>query len=158
MMLTDAMRKLVNHQRLGFVAIVYPDGTPNLSPKATIMIWDDEHIMFADIRSPQTMENLRLNPVTGINVVDYLTRKGYRFKGTAEIIEAGPELEEIIAFYAARNIHNPIRAAVKVKIERAEAVISPAYDDPTADEQEIRRRNFAWYMTESGSATPAERT
>lgn len=121
------------------------------------MVWDDEHILFADIRSPQTMENLRLNPVTEINVVDHLTRKGHRFKGTAEIIGAGPELEEIIAFYAARNIHNPIRAVLKIKIERAEAVISPAYDDPTADEQEIRRRNIAWYLTDPGSDTPADR-
>lgn len=49
-----------------------------------------------------------------INVVDPFTRKGFRFKGRARIVEAGPELDEIIAFYRKRNVTSPIRAAVLV--------------------------------------------
>jgi uncharacterized protein len=130
------------------VATVCPDGTPNLSPKGTTVVWDDAHIVFADIRSPQTMRNLRHNPVTEINVIDPFTRRGYRFKGSAAIIEPGPDLDEIIAFYRARNVTNPIRAAVKVRVERALEVTSPSYDDPDADEREIRRRYIAWYTGE----------
>ena len=148
-MLTEAMKRLVNHQRLGYVATVCPDGTPNLSPKGTTVVWDDDHIVFADIRSPRTIRNLRHNPASEINVVDPLSRKGYRFKGTAEIIEAGPEFEEIVGFYRARNVTNPIRAVVKVRVERALEVTSPSYDDPAADEQAIRRRYIAWYMAET---------
>jgi len=50
--LTEDMKRLVSEQRLGFVATVCPDGTPNLSPKGTTAVWDDDHIVFADIRSP----------------------------------------------------------------------------------------------------------
>jgi len=31
--LTEDMKRVVNEQRLGFVATVCPDGTPSLSPK-----------------------------------------------------------------------------------------------------------------------------
>ena len=109
-MLTEEMKRVVREQRLGFVATVCPDGTPNLSPKGTTTVWDDEHLVFADLRSPGTMENLRLNPAIEVNVVDPVLRKGYRFKGTAVILSEGPRYEEIVESYRSGNISNPISA------------------------------------------------
>ena len=77
--LTEDMKRVVGEQRLGFVATVCPDGTPNLSPKGTVMVLDDDTLVFADIRSPGTIANLRSNPVVEINVVDPVVRKGYGF-------------------------------------------------------------------------------
>jgi len=37
--LTDDMKRIVREQRLGYIATVCPDGTPNLSPKGTIAVW-----------------------------------------------------------------------------------------------------------------------
>ena len=59
--LTKEMKQFVREQRLGFIATVCPDNTPNLSPKGTLTVWDNEHLVFADIRSPGTIGNLRLN-------------------------------------------------------------------------------------------------
>jgi predicted pyridoxine 5'-phosphate oxidase superfamily flavin-nucleotide-binding protein len=39
--LTNDMKRVVEQQRLGFVATVCPDGTPNLSPKGTTAVWGD---------------------------------------------------------------------------------------------------------------------
>ena len=78
--LTNDMMRMVNEQQLGFIATVCPDGTPNLSPKGTTAVWDDEHLVFADVCSPNTIANLRHNPAVEINIVDMLLRKGYRFK------------------------------------------------------------------------------
>lgn len=97
--LTEDMKRVVREQRLGFVATVCPDRTPNLSPKGTTTVWDDEHLVFADIRSPGTVENLRSNPVAEINVVDPVLRKGYRFKGSTEVLAEGPRFDEIVRFY-----------------------------------------------------------
>jgi len=36
--LNSDMKRLVERQRLGFVATVCPDGTPNLSPKGTTAV------------------------------------------------------------------------------------------------------------------------
>lgn len=148
--ITEAMRALVDRQRLGFVATVNADGTPNLSPKGTVVVWDDSHLLWVDIRSPRTIRNLRERPATEINVVDPLTRKGYRFRGRCELIEDDTDLEPIRSFYRdERNVPNPIRRAVLVTVDEAEEVTSPSYDDPDADEAEIRARYVAWYMPES---------
>jgi predicted pyridoxine 5'-phosphate oxidase superfamily flavin-nucleotide-binding protein len=137
--LTEDMKRVVNEQRLGFVATVCPDGTPNLSPKGTTAVWDDEHIVFADIRSPATVSNLRRNPSTEINVVDPMVRKGYRFKGVASVLTEGALFERILDFYRAeRNLDEgliKIRSIVLVKIEEALPVISPAYDLGLSEEQ-----------------------
>ncbi len=68
--LTDDMKRIVREQRLGYIATVCPDGTPNLSPKGTTAVWDDDHLMFADIRSPQSVQNIEHNPSVEVNVVD----------------------------------------------------------------------------------------
>jgi predicted pyridoxine 5'-phosphate oxidase superfamily flavin-nucleotide-binding protein len=137
--LTEDMKRVVNEQRLGFVATVCPDGTPNLSPKGTTAIWDDDHLVFADIRSPATVANLRRNPSTEINVVDPMVRKGYRFKGVASVLTEGALFERILDFYRAeRNLDESrikIRSFVLVKIEEALPVVSPAYDLGLSEEQ-----------------------
>ena len=137
--LTEDMKRLVSEQRLGFVATVCPDGTPNLSPKGTTAIWDDDHIVFADIRSPATVSNLRRNPSTEINVVDPMVRKGYRFKGVASVVTEGDLFERILDFYRTeRNLDEVrirIRSFVLVKINEAMPLISPAYDQGLSEDQ-----------------------
>jgi predicted pyridoxine 5'-phosphate oxidase superfamily flavin-nucleotide-binding protein len=126
--LTDDMKRIVREQRLAFVATVCADNTPNVSPKGTITVWDDEHLIFANIRSPQTIANLRQNPAIEVNVVDPFVRKGYRFKGTATVLEAGPVYDQVLAGFAARGVANLIRELVLISVEHALPVTSPAYD------------------------------
>src|SRR5215472_3409009 len=110
--LTKDMQRILNEQRLGFVASVCEDGTPNLSPKGTTTVWDDEHIVFAEIRSPGTLANIRHQPVVEINVVDPVSRKGYRFKGPATIYQHGPIFEQGLAFFRRRGTKSPIHSIV----------------------------------------------
>ena len=135
----EDMRRVVEEQRLGYAATVCPDATPNLSPKGTTAVWDEEHLVFADIRSPRTSENLRHNPAIEINVVDPILRKGYRFKGTGTVLTEGSMFDEVLAFYRRRGLVREIRSAVLVKVERALPLTSPAYD-LGAREEEVRER------------------
>jgi len=134
------MKRVVEEQRLGFVATVCPDGTPNLSPKGTTAVWDDDHLVFANIRSPGTLSNLRQNANVEVNVVDPFLRKGYRFKGVAAILEAGPLYDEAIAFYQERGSRvSVIREVVMVRVQSAQPIDSPAYDLGLT-EDEVRAR------------------
>jgi uncharacterized protein len=135
--LSADMRRVIEEQRLGFVASVCEDGTPNLSPKGTTAVWDDEHIVFADIHSPGTVANLRRQPVVEVNVVDPVNRKGYRFKGPATVHQDGPIFEQGLAYFQRRGTKSPIRSIVLVRVERALPLISPAYDQG-AGEAEVR--------------------
>jgi predicted pyridoxine 5'-phosphate oxidase superfamily flavin-nucleotide-binding protein len=118
----------VNFQKLGYVATVSNDNTPNLSPKGTIIVLDESHLVFADIQSPKTIENLEHNPSVEINVVDPFSRRGYRFKGIAEIISSGEKFNDIISQYKKNGIKSTIKCVVLVKIEKLSEVFSPLYD------------------------------
>jgi predicted pyridoxine 5'-phosphate oxidase superfamily flavin-nucleotide-binding protein len=160
--LTEDMKRLVSEQRLGFVATVCPDGTPNLSPKGTTAVWDDDHIVFADIRSPATVSNLRRNASAEINVVDPIVRKGYRFKGVASVVTEGALFERILDFYRTeRNIdegRTRIRSFVLVKINEAMPLISPAYDQGLTEEQvrEKMQHYFDSLQRKNSTARPEE--
>jgi len=137
--LTDDMQRVVDRE-LGFVATVTPEGTPNLSPKGTIAVWDDDHLVFADLRSPGTVSNLRSNPAVDVNVVDQLSRRGYRFEGTATVHTEGAEFDRGVEFYERRGLERArdrIHSVVVIAVERASPVTSPAYD-LGATEDELR--------------------
>lgn len=145
--LSEPMQRLVREQRLGFVATVCEDGTPNLSPKGTLAVWDDEHLIFADLRSPGTVANLRGNSAVEINVVDWLSRKGYRFKGTARVLEEGPEFRRGVEFYAGRGLSDAprrIQAVVLIHVEHAKPLVSPGYDGSVSEAQ-MRQRWKEYY-------------
>ena len=133
--LTAEIKELVKKVKLGFVATVFPDGTPNLSPKGTTTVWDDDHLIFADIHSPGTINNLLKNPSVEINIVDVFIRKGYRFKGLGKILSDGPLFREIISFYESAETKYMIRNIVLIKVERILPLISPAYDTGLTEEQ-----------------------
>jgi predicted pyridoxine 5'-phosphate oxidase superfamily flavin-nucleotide-binding protein len=126
--LTDDMKRVIREQSLGFVATVCPDGTPNLSPKGTLSVWDDETLIFADLASPTTVANILANPGVEVNVVDPLRRKGYRFKGRASVHHTGPLFDQAVHFFDAHGVEESrIHGVVVVLVQRAVAVLSPAY-------------------------------
>jgi predicted pyridoxine 5'-phosphate oxidase superfamily flavin-nucleotide-binding protein len=139
-MLTADMKRIIEEQRLGFVATAALDGTPNLSPKGTFVVLDDRTIGFGEIRSPGTIRNLRANPRVEVNFVDPFVRKGYRFAGTAVIVERGDSgFDSLVARF--RGALAPrIRAIVVITVTKALLLTSPAYDDGRT-EAELRR---AW--------------
>jgi predicted pyridoxine 5'-phosphate oxidase superfamily flavin-nucleotide-binding protein len=145
--LGEDMQRVVDEQRLGYVASVCPDGTPNLSPKGTTAVWDDDHLVFAHLHSPQTVANIEAgNRVVEINVVDPILRKGYRFKGPATVHRDGPVYESGLRFYHERSglTSDRIEAIIVVKVEYAAPVTSPAYDDGST-EPEIEQRSLEMY-------------
>ena len=151
--LNAEMQRVVREQRLGYVATVCPDGTPNLSPKGTLTVWDDDHLVFLDIRSPGTIANLAERPAVEVNVVDPFARKGYRFKGSASVLADGALFEEVLARYRANGLGDyTVRHVVLIKIERAAAMTSPAYDLGYA-EADLRAR-YREYYGSLGDAPP----
>jgi predicted pyridoxine 5'-phosphate oxidase superfamily flavin-nucleotide-binding protein len=142
--LTTETKEFVKKQKLGFVATVCPDGTPNLSPKGTTMVWDDEHLVFADIHSPGTINNLLINPSIEINMVDFFVRKGYRFKGIGKVLSQGSLFEKVIAFYRDAGVTYSIKNIVLMKIERILPLLSPVYDTDVSEDEVVERWSYYW--------------
>jgi len=141
------MKRTVDELRLAYVASVCPDGTPNLSPKGTLAVWDDEHLVFAHLHSHGTIANIRAGaPIVEVNVVDPIRRKGYRFKGRAAVHADGPVHAAGLDFYRRRSglEASRIEAIVLIRVEHAAPVVSPAYDDGSS-EAEIEARSLDLY-------------
>ena len=139
--LTAEMRRMAD-EGLGFVATVNADGTPNLSPKGTLAPWEDRHLVFADIASPNTSANLERNPAIEVNVVDPLIRRGYRFTGTAIVHRRGETYDRGVEFYdqgGTIRARDRIRAFVVITVASARPLRSPAYA-LGATEEELRSK------------------
>ena len=142
--LTTEIKEFVKKQKLGFVATVCADGTPNLSPKGTTTVWDDDHLVFADIYSPGTIENLSINPSVEINVVDIFCRKGYRFKGAGKVFSEGLLFDKVVTFYKTAGSQYSIKNIVLIKVERVLPVTSPAYSTGISEDEIIKRWTDYW--------------
>ena len=126
--ISEEIKNFVNSQKLGYVATVSKDGTANLSPKGTIVIINESTLTFADIRSPQTIQNLQDNTSVEINVVDPFQRLGYRFKGDGRIINEGSEFDKILDYYFNIGIKSKINSVVVVDVKSMSQITSPSYD------------------------------
>jgi len=152
--LTEDMKRVIREQRLGFYATVCEDGSPNLSPKGTtgycgtsiedLRAWDDDHLFFADIRSPKTVANIRRGSLVEVNLVDPYVRKGFRFKGPAVVHDRGTETFdaglERLRKEGITKLLDRVRAIVVIEVREARALISPCYDGGTTTEADMRRR------------------
>lgn len=126
--LTGDMRAVIEAAHLCFAATVSPDGKPNLSPKGTVRVWDDTHIFFLDIASPGTRRNLEHRPWMELNVVEQLSRRGYRFSGRATLHVRDAVFERATAIvFAEGGVSYPVQSVVLLEVERATPLVSPGY-------------------------------
>ena len=147
--LTDEMKRVVAEQKLGFVASVCADGTPNLSPKGTFLVRDDDHLMFGEIRSPQTVSNIVENPAVEINFVDALSRIGFRCKGQARMVSKGSsEFDNLLPAFVEQwdDFCDLFNGIIVVRVDEAKRLFSPAYD--IGSKEEDLRRHYLAYFSE----------
>ncbi len=130
--ITGDMADLLAGTGLAYVASVNPDGTPNLSPKSSVRAYDGRNLIFANVASPRTIRNIALNPVVEINVFDPARRRGFRFRGSAELVH-DPELVELVS--AELGPEYPIDGVVRIRIESATPVWSPVYSSEDLADQ-----------------------
>jgi uncharacterized protein len=126
--LTADMRAIIEAAHLCFAATVSPEGMPNVSPKGTIRAWDDQHLFFLDLASPGTRANLQARPWMELNVVEQLSRRGYRFFGPVTLHVGDAVFED-----AVRRVQGdaktsfPVASVVLLNLERVAPLVSPGY-------------------------------
>lgn len=152
--ITADMEAIINQAILSFVATVNDDGTPNLSPKASLTVRHGA-LYFADIASPRTILNLKRNPAIEINVVDIFQRRGYRFTGRAAILP--PDDGESLALAAwVRAINGPeypVDHVVRIEATSITPLLSPAhvFARPPRSQDEIKHTYYQKYGVKPGA-------
>lgn len=151
------MREVIARAMLSYVATVCEDGSPNLSPKGSVMPYDGDHLVFMNQASPATVANLRRDPRVEINAVDVFRRRGYRFKGRARIVPPGEPAYEWLKqkLIDLNGPGYPAHEAVLVTVERAVPVRSPVYEWGHGREEELAPVYAARYVRAAG-LSPAD--
>lgn len=139
MPLDDFAKTLIARFSLGFVATVSPDGRPHLSPKGTFLVLDDNTIAFGEIRSPDTMRNLALQPIAEVNFVDQWLRKGVRIRGPVRVVEKGTEFDSLIVKWRDvwGDLANRINSLVLISADEVRTLTTPPYDDGATEEEMV---------------------
>ncbi|MCL4558931.1 MAG: pyridoxamine 5'-phosphate oxidase family protein [Deltaproteobacteria bacterium] len=114
--LTQEMKDLIAAQQC-FVATVNADGTPNIGPKRSTRVIDDEHIAYNEATAKQTWSNVNKGSKVAIAVVDREKLKGFRFTGTPEIVTSG-KLYEDAAGMAQKSGRPAPKAVINIRIEK----------------------------------------
>ena len=113
--LTDEMKDFLKGKMV-YVATIGPEGLPNIGPKGSFRIIDDEHIGWNESTGKQTFANLQKNPNVAVAVADRETRIGYRISGKAELLTKGPLYDSTAADYAAQGRKAPF-AVVSIAVD-----------------------------------------
>jgi uncharacterized protein len=104
--------------KMGWVATASPDGMPNATPKGSVRVIDDEHLVFADLFSRKTRENLLKNPKVAVTVVDEKSHKGFQIKGVAELLTAGQLFDQMAEELKKAPMKlPPAKYVVKIKVD-----------------------------------------
>jgi hypothetical protein len=104
--------------KMGWVGTATRDGMPNVTPKGTVQLLDDQHIIFADLFSLKTRQNLEQNPKVAVTVIEPNGTNGYQIKGTAELLTSGPLYDQVAAQLKQKSASLPTpKYVVKITVE-----------------------------------------
>ena len=142
-MLTDDMKTLIRNHSAGMVATVNADGTPAVSPKATFLILSDSQLVFSNIRSPNTVQNIKNRPNVEVCFIDLVFRISARIKGRAKYIEKSEAEPELVGKFeqAYGDYLDAMSGFVMIDVMESELIFSPAYDLGIT-EDELRESNM----------------
>ena len=139
-MMSAEIMRFVDEWRLGHVATLGPEG-PNVSPKGTFQAVDAVRLVFAEIRSPRTRQNLAHDDRVEVNMVDVFARKGARFRGSARFEAVGTACSDGLmprwAKVFGADLAGLIKGFVVIELASVKPLTTPAYD-LGATERELR--------------------
>ena len=129
MELTEDIKKYIDKSVLCWLATASIENIPNVSPKECFTHFGTDSIIIANIASPQTVRNIKLNENVCISFINIFVQKGFQIKGKVEIIENThsqfTEMNEILTeMMGGKFSFNTI---TKITLRQVKPIIAPSY-------------------------------
>ncbi len=118
--LTSEMKTMFE-QQLAVIATASTAGIPNIGPKGSMFVVDNETLAYSEGTSEKTLRNIQENPKVAIMVVDREKADGYQIKGTVELLTGGDFFEQMARRQEERKRPRP-KNVVKIKVEEIYSV------------------------------------
>jgi len=109
------MKDMISTQQC-FVGTADAEGHPNVAPKRSTRVLDDNTLIFSEGTGGTTYRNIKNGSKVSIAVVNRDTIDGYRFIGRPEIQDTGAHYDKAVEMSAKNNMRKPL-AVILVHIE-----------------------------------------
>lgn len=113
--LTPEMKEMIMTQQC-FHATVSSDGIPNIAPKRSTRVFNDETLIFNEGVGGITWKNILDGSKIAVGVVNREILDGFRFIGTPEVITEGPVYEKSAEMSVKNGMPKP-KAVILVHID-----------------------------------------
>lgn len=91
--LNQAMKDMIAGE-LSYIATVDGEGNPDVGPKISMRVLDDEHLIYNEMTGGQTQANINNNGKAIVATANAKALKGFRFGGPAKLYTDGPYYEQ----------------------------------------------------------------
>jgi len=147
-MLSPQIQDFANSSVLCWLATVDAAGQPNVSPKEIFAVFNETHLVVANIASPTSVRNIEINPRVCVSFIDVFVQKGFKVQGTARNIKRNePEFSTWSAPLEAKAGQKfQIHSVFVIKAVEVEPILAPSY------------RLYATETTEESQVASAMRT
>lgn len=141
-MFTPEVIQATQSSVLCWLATADNSGHPNVSPKEIFTIFDDQHLVIANIASPVSARNIRTNPNVCVSFIDIFTQKGFKVSGSAiDIPRTSADFNhwaEPLERLAGPRF--PIRSVFVIRATEIAPIIAPSYSlfpDETTEQSQV---------------------
>ncbi len=118
--MTGEMKAMLEKQ-LSIVATSSKEGIPNVGPKGSLYVLDDETLVYSEGTAQKSLKNLRENDNVAVLVVEREKHDGYQFKGKAKLLTQGPIFDKVSERQKKRG-RRPPSHVVEIKVEEIYSV------------------------------------
>jgi len=129
-MLNDEIKDSAKHAVLCWLATSGKDGTPNVSPKEMFVPFGDDKMIIANIASPTSVNNIKMNTAVCLSYIDIFKQKGFKLKGRARLAERNSTDYETYLSEIHKQLGGevfPVQCVIEVTVESAEPIVAPSY-------------------------------
>ena len=104
-------------------------GCPNVSPKEMFIANSKSKLLIANIASPESVSNIKINPAVCVSFVNVFKQKGFKLKGKAKIITKTDSEYSALSerLYTLGGKGFDIKSVIEASIESIFPIIAPSY-------------------------------
>lgn len=105
------------------------DAAPNVSPKEIFKFINEELMLIANIASPESERNIRINPQVCVSFIDIFEQRGFKVKGSARIVTSSEDewTDYITVLKELAGEGFPIKNIFEIKVKSSVKILAPSY-------------------------------
>lgn len=128
-MLNDDIRACAERATLCWLATVDATGQPNVSPKEIFAVFDEAHLVIANIASPTSARNISAGARVCVSFIDIFVQKGWKVVGQACHVgrQAADHAHWGAPLVAMAGQRFPLHGVIVVRATAVEPIVAPSY-------------------------------